>query len=205
MGGTRRLAEDWVRLSLTADGRTGYARVTLRRDGRSFRHAVHTLVLTAFVGAKPDGMEACHSPIRDRTDNRLCNLRWDTAASNQADRIAHGTSVRGSQLAHSRLSEEDIPVIVGLRTGPNNTKFEDISMRFGVSQSAISAIFRGDNWAWLTGIKPGDHTSRRPRPKRRRPEPITDGPDAAEFPALAGLAEAAGVATCNHDVDNVPA
>lgn len=50
---------------------------------------VHRLVLTAFVGPCPEGMEACHSNDVP-TDNRLANLRWDTRSANMNDRVRNG-------------------------------------------------------------------------------------------------------------------
>src|SRR3990167_2626181 len=52
---------------------------------------VHRLVLFAFRGSPPQGYESCHND-GNPSNNRLPNLRWDTAASNQADRVKHGTS-----------------------------------------------------------------------------------------------------------------
>jgi hypothetical protein len=43
------------------------------------------MVLFAFVGPCPEGMECCHeNDVRD--DNRIENLRWDTHANNLAQR-----------------------------------------------------------------------------------------------------------------------
>lgn len=67
-----------------------YYSVGLSRHGKKSRHSVHRLVLQAFVGPCPDGMEACHNN-GDYTDNRLANLRWDTKAENGADKIQHRT------------------------------------------------------------------------------------------------------------------
>lgn len=64
----------------------GYA--TLHLDKTT--HRVHRLVLTAFVGPCPEGMEACHND-GDKLNNRLDNLRWDTRDANRADSYAHGT------------------------------------------------------------------------------------------------------------------
>lgn len=50
---------------------------------------MHRLVLLAFVGPCPDGMEACHANDIP-TDNRLANLRWGTHADNMRDRIENG-------------------------------------------------------------------------------------------------------------------
>lgn len=50
---------------------------------------VHTAVLLAFVGERPEGLEACHNNGIP-SDNRLENLRWDTRSSNRRDTILHG-------------------------------------------------------------------------------------------------------------------
>jgi hypothetical protein len=68
----------------------GYCSVGLYRGGQCIRRAVHTLVLTAFLGPPPPGMEACHGP-GGRADNRLVNLRWDTHRENIWDSIIAGT------------------------------------------------------------------------------------------------------------------
>lgn len=49
---------------------------------------VHDMVLAAFVGPKPAGLEVCHwNGIRG--DNRLDNLRYDTRKANAQDRERH--------------------------------------------------------------------------------------------------------------------
>ena len=45
---------------------------------------VHYLVLGAFVGPRPEGLDICHSN-RQSEDNRLCNLRYDTRSANVRD------------------------------------------------------------------------------------------------------------------------
>lgn len=69
----------------------GYLRVSLQRDGRVQNVSVHRLVLLAFIGPCPDGMEACHYDD-DSANNRLVNLRWDTRRANHADRTRNGGS-----------------------------------------------------------------------------------------------------------------
>lgn len=65
----------------------GYVIVGLDRNGHNVNRLVHRLVLEAFVGACPDGMEACHYPDSDKSNNRLTNLRWDTHVENIRDRV----------------------------------------------------------------------------------------------------------------------
>ena len=50
---------------------------------------VHRVVLEAFVGPCPEGLEACHYND-EHSDNRLENLRWDTHESNVEDKKRNG-------------------------------------------------------------------------------------------------------------------
>lgn len=69
---------------------SGYPIVTLRKDGKRSLHRVHRLVLVAFVGPAPEGLQGCHND-GDSTNNHLTNLRWDSVSANAKDRIRHGT------------------------------------------------------------------------------------------------------------------
>jgi hypothetical protein len=68
--------------------RSGHLGVVLYNNGR-FVVSVHVLVLKAFVGPCPHGMECCHSN-GDPADNQLENLRWDTRSANNRDLVLHG-------------------------------------------------------------------------------------------------------------------
>lgn len=65
--------------------------ITLSRGGgaKPKLARVHRLVLEAFVGPCPDGLEGCHNN-GDPTDNHVTNLRWDTSSENMHDRVRHG-------------------------------------------------------------------------------------------------------------------
>lgn len=59
-------------------------------DGECYTgFVVSRLVLTAFVGPCPDGMEACHWDD-DPNNNALSNLRWDTRSANVLDQVRNG-------------------------------------------------------------------------------------------------------------------
>lgn len=82
----------------------GYRAVKLSKEGVKRSKRIHTIVLEAFVGPRPDGMVACHSNgIQD--DLRLANLRWDTQTSNNLDAVAHGTHHNGSK-THCKRGHE---------------------------------------------------------------------------------------------------
>jgi hypothetical protein len=66
---------------------------------------VHRLVLEAFIGAAPAGLEACHNDGNPK-NNVLSNLRWDTRRENAADRIAHGTAAIGEKHPMAKLTKE---------------------------------------------------------------------------------------------------
>lgn len=53
-------------------------------------HKVHHLVLNAFIGLRPKGMEACHND-GNPANNHISNLRWDTHGNNERDKYLHGT------------------------------------------------------------------------------------------------------------------
>lgn len=68
----------------------GYATVKLSVDGIRYTAMVHRLVLDAFVGPRPDGMEVCHND-GDPSNNRLDNLRYASRSENRLDSVRHGT------------------------------------------------------------------------------------------------------------------
>lgn len=71
----------------------GYQLMRMSKDDKQTSRLVHRLVLEAFVGPCPDGMEGCHND-GDPGNNDLSNLRWDTRSNNNFDAIKHGTHVQ---------------------------------------------------------------------------------------------------------------
>lgn len=76
-----------LRPSPNADGYHLYA---LRAGGRRSFATAHALVMLAFVGPRPEGMEIRHLD-GDPANNVVANLRYGTHAENVADMLAHGT------------------------------------------------------------------------------------------------------------------
>lgn len=101
-------------------GRDGYPYVGLAKNTEHKNRSVHSLVLEAFVSARPDGMEACHND-GDRANPHLANLRWDTPSGNNQDKKLHGT-------AHSWLSGRE-ECRNGHRFTPENTYYRDSGYR----------------------------------------------------------------------------
>lgn len=67
----------------------GHIQVNLSRGGEYRTRRVHQLVMEAFAGPRPDGMEVCHND-GDPTNNHLFNLRYDTQSENARDVVRHG-------------------------------------------------------------------------------------------------------------------
>lgn len=92
---------------------TGHCSVDLRNLGSRSPQLVHRLVLEAFVGPCPDGMEGCHFN-GDPADNRLTNLRWDTRSANNLDAVRHGTHAQASK-THCKRGHEFTPENTGVQ------------------------------------------------------------------------------------------
>jgi hypothetical protein len=72
----------------------GYPCVNLDRNGKTYSRCVHRLVLSAFIGPRPEGMEARHWPDQTKTNCRLDNLRWDTHLENMKDKYRNRPPVK---------------------------------------------------------------------------------------------------------------
>lgn len=71
--------------------RGGYLELPLSLVGCRVMYTVHRLVMMAFIGPRPSGLEICHNN-GDKTDNRLSNLRYDTRSANCQDSLKHGNN-----------------------------------------------------------------------------------------------------------------
>jgi hypothetical protein len=138
----KRLGDRWRTLKVRLD-RRGYQIVILRINKRSINYFAHTLILTAFVGPCPEGMECCHcdgNPL----NNRLSNIRWDTRSANMEDSRRHGTLAIGERVGGSKLTRGDVIEIrrlfkLGVPRG-------QIASRFGIHYEYIFLIARRDTW-----------------------------------------------------------
>lgn len=83
----------------------GYPRVTLCLNGVKKRKKVHTLVMEAFVGPMPKGMQIRHLD-HSRDNNRLDNLCYGTVKENVADRHANPAYVHPRGMLGKHHSKE---------------------------------------------------------------------------------------------------
>lgn len=71
-------------------GRDGHLRINLCKDGKLKTKFVHRMVLEAFVGPCPEGMECLHID-GNPANNCVDNLSWGTRGENMLDRVRHGS------------------------------------------------------------------------------------------------------------------
>lgn len=132
----------------------GHLYVSLCRGmKRGHKNYVHRLVLGAFVGPCPEGMECCHNS-GDPADNRLANLRWDTHSGNMWDAVGHGTAPGRQRLGHHQtrgrlngraaLTELDARWIRYLRKAGVSRK--DLAEVYRISVQHVSAISLQKLW-----------------------------------------------------------
>lgn len=126
--------------------------VNLSRGNRTRPRKVHRLVLEAFVGPCPIGMEGCHNDGVPE-HNRLGNLRWDTHRENIQDifRIGRTTApknpLRGSDHGGAVLEADDVRCI---RAEPAFRGVGKMLARaFGVTDVTIGHIRSGRTWTHI--------------------------------------------------------
>jgi len=130
----------------------GHQQIELRKNGKRKYFLVHRLVLEAFVGPCPKGMEGCHNDGNPR-NNKLENLRWDTPKNNIKDSILSGTHWfsnnkghnRGSKHGMSKLNELQVRIIKYLLKTKILTQ-KEIGKIFNVSNITICDIKTGKLW-----------------------------------------------------------
>lgn len=136
-----RLGVEWHNLKLIANSR-GYWVVCLR-GGKTY--PVHRLVLEAFVGPRPDGME-CRHKDGVKTNNCPNNLEWGTHQENEDDKIEHKSRPRGSVHWGSKITEADVINIRNEFAAGGTTKI-GIARRYGLHHSTVIDIISGKIWS----------------------------------------------------------
>ena len=122
-----------------------YTQVVLCKQGKPFCRRVHRLMLEAFVGKCPKGMEACHND-GNPLNNNLANLRWGTRRENQMDRKIHGTFIflYGEEHPMAKLTNDQVREIRSLYE--RGYYQHGIGKIFFVSKQTVSQIVQTKTW-----------------------------------------------------------
>lgn len=134
----------------------GYPHVGLCRDGKVRTRKVHRLVLEAFAGPRPPGMEARHGP-GGAGDAALANLQWGTPTENAADKIRDGTTNQGERHGQAKLTTAIVAECrIRAAAGANQSA---LAREFGVNQMTMWNALTGKTWGHVAVA----------------PVPVTDG------------------------------
>lgn len=122
---------------------TGYPKYILRFESGRKTVTAGSLVLAAFVGPCPAGMQVCHNNGKP-LDNRLDNLRYDTPKANQEDRKKHGTDIKGEQVHSAKLTEcQVLEILFRHQAGE---AIRSLARAYNVRQGTIQRIVRRIGW-----------------------------------------------------------
>lgn len=121
----------------------GYARCELNWGGVGKWYAVHALVLSAFVGIKPEGYVTNHKN-GIKTDNRLENLEYCTVSYNTQHAYDIGLAGREKH-GRSKLTEEDVSNI-RKEYIPIKNSYRVLGRKYGVHNSVIVDIIKNRIW-----------------------------------------------------------
>lgn len=130
------------------NGRLG---VGLSKNGKEKTHCTSRLVIEAFVGPRPMGMECCHNDGNPQ-NNYISNLRYDTHKNNMKDMKKHGTFSPppihlDSDNPNSKMDRSSIVKIRKLLQ--KGVRVLDIAKLFGVHITTIYRIKNKETWGHL--------------------------------------------------------
>ena len=128
----------------------GYRCVLLQRDAGRSTQKVHRLVVEAFIGQIPDGMQVNHKN-GVRNDNRACNLEIATPTENTLHSfrvlkrpVSRHQRAQGERHGNSKLNADAVREI--RRLYAQGIKQTDLAKRFSLNQTTVSGIVRRTSW-----------------------------------------------------------
>nr|WP_319566258.1 NUMOD4 domain-containing protein [uncultured Rhodoferax sp.] len=127
------------RIRDTKPATNGYVYVDVVKNEKVRRVPVHHLVLTAFVSAKPLGME-CRHGNNIRSDNRLSNISWGTNVENAGDRVSSGTYAVGDTHPLAKFTEVQI---ASMQSDAKGMPRRAVREKYGISKSHLARVLCG--------------------------------------------------------------
>lgn len=120
--------------------------VTHGIDGKSRKSTqnVHTLVIVAFCGERPNGF-VCGHRDGNPSNNNISNLQWITYVENERDKRAHGRALDGSRNHQSKLDESAVVEMRRLYESRKETA-PNLSKQYGISRATTYKILKRSAW-----------------------------------------------------------
>lgn len=126
----------------------GYATVSLSKNGKAKSFLVHRIVLGAFRGLCPKGMN-CNHVNGKKDDNRLANLEYVTFSENTRHAMEvlgfNERRARGLRNKSSKMTVDGVRAVRALYATGTHT-YAQIAREYGVSHETIGAILRHKHW-----------------------------------------------------------
>lgn len=123
---------------------TGHRHIGMWINGKRVNIYIHQLVMLAFVGKPPDGMEINHKNGKP-SDNRLDNLEYVTHRQN----IQHSFDVLGRKgVRKSALNDDNVREIRCIYA-KGNTTLKKLAEKFNVHITSIHAIVHRSSWKYV--------------------------------------------------------
>lgn len=125
-----------------------YLRVCLCRNGKESYASIHSLVMLAFVGIRPAGMQINHKD-GVKKNNSLSNLEYCTSQENNLHALRNGLRAlpNGERHWRAKLTEAKIMEIRSYIAAGMSQKA--IAEMMAVSASTISYINSGRRWGHM--------------------------------------------------------
>ena len=125
----------------TREGDIGYLCFDIRVDGKRIVQKVHQLVAEGFIGLRPVGKVPNHKDLK-KHNNYFGNLEYVTPSENTRHAILAGR--------RCKLTSDEVKIIFLSKNRERGKTRTALAKRFGVSVQAISHIWYGRSWGWLT-------------------------------------------------------
>lgn len=150
--GARRLIPSYSRiLKASPDLTYGYPTVTLQREKRVRRVAVHILMMETFIGPRPEGMRDIRHLDGIKVNNSLSNLRYGTRIENIEDARLHGTASFEDKHGRRKISKSQAEEILKLCS--KKVPQWRIADEYGLTQQGVSDVKNGKCWKSLDGLR----------------------------------------------------
>lgn len=124
--------------------RKGYVHYFLSENGVQKLTRIHRIVLEAFVGPCPQGMECCHKD-NDPLNNHYSNLMWATHRDNMMEFGMMSALGKGESNGTSVLTDKTVKAIRKMAKETHATHRE-ISERYGTTKQNIGRIINRKRW-----------------------------------------------------------